>query len=260
MLILFEHETGDGYIFLEENRVIKVYVSDNMKLYSLLMKLKRNGIPRVIEYSCKGEVRSRTIFKPIKDKEQILEFLQSFHEKLNIHNIETFDDNKSDSTYEDVENITDISKYKLKKHIGANRSLREFSNRYEYCLIKDYEEQFEEFECHSISLGDIFAQILILKDKLLLVSIEFSKDKFTLKKIVSWLDKYSATIIKSFGIDFIENGAKIVKALKFKGIPIVLYEKGKEFLEFHRDHLLEVTEDFKAIEQVIDTSKSKIIE
>lgn len=102
MLILFEHETGEGYIFFEENRVIKVYASGNTKLYSLLMELKRNGIPQVIEYSCNGKVKSRTIFKPIKDMEQILEFLQSFREKFNIHNIETFDDNKSDSTYEEV--------------------------------------------------------------------------------------------------------------------------------------------------------------
>lgn len=66
--------------------------------------------------------------------------------------------------------------------------------------------------------------------------------------------------MKSFWIDFIENGTNIVKALKFKGIPIVLYEKGKECFKFHREHLLEVTEGFKAIEQVIDISKSKIIE
>lgn len=259
MLILFEHADGDGYIFFEDNKVETVRVRNNMILYSLLLKLKRKGIPKVIEYSCKGKVRRRTIFKPVKDKEQILEFLQSFDDNINIHNIETLEDYKSDSTYEEVTN-TDISIYKLKKYIGVNKSFREFSNRYEYCLIKDYEEQFEDFECHSISLGDIFPQILILKNEVLLMSLEFSKDKFTLKKIIAWMNRYDVTIIKNSDTEYIENAAKIIESLKFKGTSIVLYKKGKEHLEVDKNKMPEITETFKAIEQVINTSESKVIE
>lgn len=41
MLILSEYEYGDGYIFIDDNKVKIVRVSNNIILYSLLLKLRR---------------------------------------------------------------------------------------------------------------------------------------------------------------------------------------------------------------------------
>lgn len=61
----------------------------------------------------------------------------------------------------------------LKRNIIISIDKFKKNDCYECIYCFNYEEQFEEFECHSISLGNIFAQILILKDMVLLVSIQF---------------------------------------------------------------------------------------
>lgn len=259
MFIFFEQGTGDGYIIFKDNKIVGTRASRNPMLSSIFLKLRRKGIPKTIEYECKGKKRRRTIYKTIKDEEQILEYLQSISEKHGIHSILTVDDDRSESKYKEVDNVIDIAKYKLKRYLGMNRSLREFSNRYEYCLLKEYEEQFEEFQCHSIFLGGVFAQILILKNMILLVSIEFSKDIYSLKKIVSWLDKYNIVLIISNNINFIEKARELKEAVLFQGIPIILYEKGSKVIDFDTRDFIEVTNSFIVSKQVVDTSESKII-
>jgi len=258
MKILFEHAKGYGRVDIKDNHVVWAIVQNDMLLNSLLIKL-RKGIPKAADRDYEGYETEKMEFEPIEDNEQILEFLQSLDEGFNIHNIRTFNDMR-ESTCKEAHDARDISIYKRKKYAEFNRGFREFPNRYEYCLVKEYEAQFEDNEFFSISLEDIFAQMIILEGRVLLVAIEFSKDRFTLKKVISWLDQYNVMILNNSGSNSIEKAEKIIDALKFKGIPIVLYEKGKKTIMFDRNQLPEIMESYTPAEQIVDFSQGSIIE
>lgn len=156
----------------------------------------------------------------------------------------------------ETENIINLNKHRFKKYTDKNRNLREFQDRYEYCLIKRYEEQFEDFQCHSIYLKNIFVQLIITREKPLLVSYEFSKERYNIENIIQWLDRYKVLLIPNKDVDFIEGGYRIIEAIKFEGWPIILYEKGNDILYFDVQSLNEITESYISNEQYIDTSKS----
>lgn len=160
------------------------------------------------------------------------------------------------------ENTIDIEKYRKYQLSGL---WREFSNHYEYILIESYEDCLLFSTLHSIRLGDVFVQVLEFiddndQDNVYIASIEFKKSEFSLRQSLNWLDAYSIDIpcIEEHG-HFIYNANKIVDGFHFKGVPILLYEKGVNRVKCE-DTYVEVTETFKAYETLIDSRQSKEIQ
>lgn len=155
-------------------------------------------------------------------------------------------------------NITDLDEVRLNKLLENHNGLREFEDRYEYCIIKEYEERYDMENCDSIQIDNVFAQILQINNgKRILVSIDFSKEVFTKRDLVLWLDKYEIIFVDDDDIDFIHDANSIIEALKFNSKPIILYEKGKNKIYFNRKNIVEITEAYLSNKQEIDTNKSK---
>lgn len=152
--------------------------------------------------------------------------------------------------------VVNIEDYKYKKIINENGSLREFTDRYEHCVVKDYENLYEDFQCHSIGIAEVFVQLLTVKDDIIMVSIDFPKDIFGLRDIVDYLDFYGVKLMGECE-NFIANAVDIMVAVKFRGRAIVIYEKGYNIIPIHKEKLREVTEEFDYTKVRIDTSNSK---
>lgn len=146
--------------------------------------------------------------------------------------------------------------YRLKKNIAKSHSLREFGDRYEYCFVKNYENIYHGYEFDSIEIGAVFVQLVTLKEKCKIVSIDFGKDLFDIEDSLMYLDFYGIKLLNE-DENVITDVGHIVEAIKFKGNPIVFYEKGRDIVTIKRDELTEVTDKFIAKEQRININSSK---
>jgi len=157
--------------------------------------------------------------------------------------------------------VINFNELRFKKILNTLGSLREFDDRYEFCLIDKYEEKFNTFNLDSIQIADTYVQMLEHKKRLFVVSYEFLKANFNLKDILNWLHKYKIDIVEKQNNeqDYYITAESIVSALKFRGNPIVLYVKGSKRLKIDRD-LNEITDYFIPTTQKVDTGESKEIE
>lgn len=155
-------------------------------------------------------------------------------------------------------NIIDINEQMLKRLIDKNNSIREFGDRYEYCIIKEYENRYEGSICDSIEFDDCFIQILTVKGEHKLVSIDFSKDLFnSINEVLLYLELYGIKLLKD-GERYVSGASEVLQAKKFNGSPIIIYKRGSDKIEIDRDNLVEITEIFIKEEKRINTSTSKI--
>lgn len=157
--------------------------------------------------------------------------------------------------------IVNFDELKFEHVLMKNGELREFEERYEFCLIKEYEEKYTDFTLDSIQVGDIFVQILQYKNSSLIVSYEFLKNQYDLHGIVNWLDQYKVGYLPKSekSTSYIQGAESILEAIKFRGNILVLYKKGTNRLAIHTDLLPEITEYYAQGLKKIDTSKSKSI-
>jgi len=156
----------------------------------------------------------------------------------------------------------DLDKYKEEladlRHKKYNNNLREFPEYYEFSIIKNYEDKYENFTAHGIPLEQINLQIFELKDRIVLVSIEFSKEHFDLENVYIWLSRYNVILgEKGKNVNSILNADKIIMGLRFKGNPIILYEMGRRKVSYTSEDFVEITDSFSFQPQKIDTANSK---
>lgn len=157
-----------------------------------------------------------------------------------------------------VTNIFDHKKYDLSGYF------REYSDKYEYVLIYKYEQYMDE-NClvHSIPIGEVDIQLLEITDyskDILISSIEFSKENFEIRDALEWADKYEVVIPKRENeLYVIHKANKIIEGFKFKGTPIVHYEKGNKKVICDGDYV-EITEQFLQAGRIkINTNECKTI-
>jgi len=86
------------------------------------------------------------------------------------------------------DNLITIGELMTRKREKFTKNIREFKDRYEYCLISEYEEKFNRFEAHSIQLGDVYPVVLEIEGKMVIASVEFYKNQYDIKQIITWLD------------------------------------------------------------------------
>lgn len=151
--------------------------------------------------------------------------------------------------------ITDLRKKRLAK---SSSRIREYEDRFEYCLVNKYEEKYETFEAHSVQLGSVFPQLLDLGSRVVLVSIDFYKDQFTFDDIVNWLDQYKIYCgAREQKVYSLNNAHEIIQGLRFKGIPLVLYSLGNLYIKLEPTDYREVTTDFVYSDCKVDTRMAK---
>lgn len=154
------------------------------------------------------------------------------------------------------DNLFDINDFRLRRLMNKNHSIREFGDRYEYCFIKEYEEKYNNFTLDSIDFGDCFVQILSLKEEQILVSIDFPKSIFDMETVLNYVDFYGFKLLKE-GEFYINGASEVLEAKKFRGKPILCYERGLGVAGVDLESLIEVTEDFQHSQQRINTGSSK---
>ncbi len=158
-----------------------------------------------------------------------------------------------------IPRVVNISDRRLRGVLNNNKCIREFGDRYEYCLVKNYENLYHEPVIDSIQFDDVFVQLLTDKNTRVIVSIDFQKDMFKIVDILDWINKNSVKVL-SDNDDKIENAWNMIEGLKFKGLPIVLYRKGFETIHININSLREVTDEFIPGIQKINTMNSKEID
>ena len=134
--------------------------------------------------------------------------------------------------------------------------IREFADYYEYCFIKDYEEKYDDFEIHTVELGEVHAGLIVTGGRAVLTSILFFKVIFNLDQVLKWLELHNICIL--YNEDFIK-GSKIIDALLFNGRPIILYLKGNIKITIDMSKLIEVTEAYEVYQEKINTSCCKYL-
>lgn len=159
------------------------------------------------------------------------------------------------NTYK-LNNIINMEEHRLKRLISKNASIREFGDRYEYCFITKYEDKYADFTCDSVALAEVFVQLLTVKGQHKLVSIDFPKTIFDIEDMLGYLEFYGIKILKE-GELFVRNACEIMEALKFKGTPIILYEKGLNSIKIDLDELIEVTDTYIPNESRVNPGSSK---
>lgn len=155
-------------------------------------------------------------------------------------------------------NLLNINEYRLNKVIGQGNSIREFEDRYEYCIMDGYDKKYDKFTCHSIDLGDIFVEIVTVEGDHKLASIGFPKDIFNyIQDIPDYLDFYSIKLLKN-GRNTIYKACDYWSGVKFRGTAIVVYEKGLGTFNIDLDELPEVTELFDKKKYRVNRSSLRV--
>lgn len=86
--------------------------------------------------------------------------------------------------------ISHIEEYRRRHYLlKKNKDLREIDDKFEYCLVEDYDSKFDNYEANAIMMGSVFANLITLGSRIFLVSIMFPKNKFTAEEIITWLNQ-----------------------------------------------------------------------
>lgn len=253
MEVKFESIDGEGTIRIKDKTII-VDMNKKTKLYERIIEELDKGVTDLKAFSHKGIPGKMKFNRMYRNNEDIIKLLRDLKREFYVNNIISISNEKSSSV-----KVIDIDELRLKKLIERESYLREFSDRYEYCIIRNYEERYDEFQCDSIQMEDVFVQLLTIKDKRILVSIDFSKDRFELKEIINWLYMNNVKLLQD-DESSIANASSVIKGLKFKSTPVILYKRGDKNIFIIKDQLPEVTEEFIFNEQQINTFNSREID
>jgi hypothetical protein len=225
-----KNDSLSGEIEITETGMIKVQISGDKKVEVELKDVLDKGIPYYKEFKNRDMPGRMKLYRPVKTKEDISEVLKQFKlwSKWSDEDTEMYEDTlniidtSNSHTLPIVDNgsLIDFKDAKFKKVIQETGILREFQDRYEFCIMRDYEKILEDFSCNSVQLDDIFIQIVESENQYNIVSYEFSKRSFSIDDIISWLDKCSVILVTDKKPHYVENAAKIVQGVKFRGMPI----------------------------------------
>ncbi|WDL98453.1 hypothetical protein [Alicyclobacillus sp. ALC3] len=149
----------------------------------------------------------------------------------------------------------DAMKHKMQSHC------REFEDYYDYCFVDDYEEKYDRFQVHSVQVGDVFVGILEEKGRFVLVSVQFFKERFSVTRIGNWIDKMGIHLEEHvcMSVD-VSNASKIVAGLRFKGRPLVVYEKGQQTLRYDLSDSVEVSDIYKSYNSIVNPASRNEVE
>jgi len=155
--------------------------------------------------------------------------------------------------------VKDLKNVRLERLMKREKErLRQMDQVYDYALIRDWDLHFDFTWAETVQLGEVFANLIRLEDRLVLVSIQFFTDRFSVEEMLDWLDRhkiYWQEPPKDF--DVISGASEIIQGVKFEGHALVLYKPGSGKLAINTRDYIEVTEQYKPINKVSDTSTSK---
>lgn len=145
--------------------------------------------------------------------------------------------------------IIDLNDQRRKNALTQNQ-IRKIDNNYEYCIIENYEDVLDFGDAQAIQVGQVFANLLEVKDRLIFVSILFPTSKFDINGVIEWLNNYAIYWNGTGKSERLISGAEeIISGVKFKGCPILLYRRGKKRLDYDADAFIEVTEQYVHFEE-----------
>lgn len=151
--------------------------------------------------------------------------------------------------------IIHFSDYRDRRTGLALKRLRVDDHYYEYCFIPDYELKFHFLHCEAVQLADVFVNLIELKTKPVMVSLLFPKRE-KLEDILNWLETYRIAFNeKNAGGYRLTNAGRIVEGVLYKGLPLVLYTKGRRVLTYDPSSFVEVTEAYGQYREVVNLSK-----
>ena len=234
MLIKLTRTFISTYIEVEYSNLIKFSKKDK-ELSIILKDISDNGLPYTKTFLNKNIPGKINGHKTEYSEEDIIEYLQN---KFLISNVETF--HKKDGHYE-IFDYCDIKHYYAS---NFDYIIREYKNKFEYCIIKDYEKQYINYRIYNMPMKNIILRLTDVGNKVILVSVIFSKDIFTVPKIKSWLNQYKLEAIYTRETNYVDMSYKIVNAIKFKSIPIIISERGFNKVYFNRNELNELSREY----------------
>jgi len=140
--------------------------------------------------------------------------------------------------------VEDFNEHRRKSAL-SHYIIRKNEKNYEYCVVKNYETLFEFENAHAVQLGDVFANFLEVDERLVYVSILFPLARFDIDDTITWLDNYAVYFDgKGAVAGKISGGKEIISGLKFKGCPVIMYQKGRNNLDYNTREFVEVTENY----------------
>lgn len=254
METIFELFNGLRIITIREDGEITLNIDKDSKIYDKISEELDKGVVDLKNFRNEGIPGKIKYNRSYENREDVSNLLTELKISFYSYSIET-----SQNEDELTPKIIDIYDARMKNIISNNRIIREFSDRYEYCLIKNYEDKYNDFIIDSIQFDDIFVQLLKTKEKSLIVSIDFSKEIFKIVNILDWINMYAIKIL-NHNEDKIENAQSIIEGLKFKSLPIILYRKGLDTIYVNKNKFREVTIDFIPNLYKVDTMNSKEVD
>jgi hypothetical protein len=155
--------------------------------------------------------------------------------------------------------IIDFSSEKH-KHSIKKGVLRRLPDCYEYCFLPDYEMKYDSFQSQSIQMLEFFFTLLELKNKTLLVSVQFPL-YYDTDRIQEFLEYYT------FSYDekdekgyYVKNAQEIVEGKLFKGKPLVIGRRGRKKLYYDVSDFIEVTAHYNQYHQIVHTGQAEIVD
>ncbi len=253
METIFESFDGQKIITISDEKIV-VNLEKESATFSKLMNELGKEVEDLKSFVNQGIPGKIKITRKYQNKDDISKLLTELHipfYSYTIDNTEAVDEFSS--------RVVNIDDYRLRCVLNNNKCIREFGDRYEYCLVKNYENLYHEPVIDSIQFDDVFVQLLTDKNTRVIVSIDFQKDMFKIVDILDWINKNSVKILRDKE-DRIEDAWNMIEGLKFKDLPIVLYRKGFETIHININSLREVTDEFIPGIQRINTMNSKEID
>lgn len=232
MLIKFSF---NNYVNIENGKIIDFRVENDVEIYNIIKNIQLEGMPCTTKFAHDGIPGRIKSYNVNLEGDDLLEYLQTFRKIRNIETFEEFDDIDVCNEY-----MREIEDEEICNIVDKNSLLREYSNRYEYCIIKNYEVRFKKYVSFNLPLKKITVKVVEFNKKIIVVSLEFTKDNFTLRKIKGWLQKFKVKAVYSKEINYIKNAESIVEGIRFKSVPIILIEKGIDEISFYRLDFMEL--------------------
>ncbi len=156
------------------------------------------------------------------------------------------------------DNILAISDFINKKLYNIKKNINEYPDRFEYCFNTGYQEKYDEFQLHSIQLGDVFPILLETDNRIVLVAIEFYKNSFNSEQVLTWLVNCKVYIGRAGRENYkINKCSKVSKIRKFKGHVVATYYRGNQTVVMPVDNIKEITNNYKYSYRKMNIWKAK---
>lgn len=243
MEIRFNSCQGVGSIVMDYysiERNIEVIIDENTEIYKTLTKEIDNGIISLKSFKNPGVPGKVKYNRRYKYKEDFLELLKRYEREYYIFNIAIIT-----RSIKHRYRLVEIHKLVLNKLPGNKNCIKEYDDRYEYCIAEEYEKKYAEFEIERIQLDKVFIKLVTIEEEKLVVSLEFMKELFDMKQTIDWLILNEIKILKDKE-NYLKDAFRIVYACKFNGKPIIIFIKGEESILINRSRLIELNKEFNA--------------